>query len=413
MPTEPSASASSPAPDAATPSAQAPPAQAPATQTPATPSAQTPTPPGRRASLRDLLTDKFGELSIRSIQILIVLTLAAVVVFALVQLKLVVIPVLIALILASALNPLMNFFRRHGLSSMLATWITLVAGIVVIGGLITLIVFAVRGQWSSLGDSASQGIDDLHGFIVGLPIDIDQSQIDGARDAVTGFLTSSQFGTGALAGVSAAGEVITGAVLMVVILFFFLKDGGRIWRFLISPFRGYRHARGERIGSTAVRVFGGYVRGTAIIAFVDAAAIGIGLAILQVPLALPLAIIVFIGAFIPIVGATLAGVLAALVALVANGPVVALIVVIIVIGVNQLEGNFLQPVVMAQSLKLHPLVILVALTAGTILGGIIGAVLSVPIAAVAWAIVKVWSGPEHEPHDAVETRKPDPEPAAG
>ena len=353
-----------------------------------------PSAPSTRPTLQSMLTDKFGQLSIRSLQTIVVLVLAVGVVFALVQLKLVVIPVLIAVIVASALSPLMRWLMRRGLSAMVATWVTLISVILVFGGLITLIVFAVRGQWQQLGDSAAQGIDDLHGFITGLPIEIDQAQIDGARDAVVGFLTSSQFGTGALAGVSAAGEVITGAVLTVVILFFFLKDGPRIWSFLLRPFRGYRHARGERIGATAVGTFGGYVRGTAIVAFVDAAAIGIGLAILQVPLALPLAIIVFIGAFIPLIGATLAGVLAALVALVANGPLVALIVVAIVIAVNQLEGNFLQPVVMAQSLKLHPLVILVALTAGTILGGILGAVLSVPIAAVAWAIVKVWNGPE-------------------
>jgi len=147
------------------------------------------------------------------------------------------------------------------------------------------------------------------------------------------------------------------------------------------------------------------VRGTAIIAFVDALFIGIGLTILQVPLALPLAVIVFLGAFIPLIGATLAGVLAALVALVASGPVVALIVIIIVVAVNQLEGNFLQPVVMAQSLNLHPLVILVALTAGTILGGVIGAVVSVPIAAVAWAIAKVWNA-EALPTTASARRRP-------
>ncbi|MDF2442600.1 MAG: putative heme transporter, partial [Subtercola sp.] len=146
----------------------------------------------------------------------------------------------------------------------------------------------------------------------------------------------------------------------------------------------------------------GYVRGTAIVAFVDAVFIGAGAAVLGVPLALPLAVIVFVTAFIPIVGATLAGVLAALVALVANGPFVALLVVLIVVLVNQLEGNLLQPVVMANSLKLHPLVILVALTAGTILGGIVGAVLAVPIAAVSWAIIKVWNhdeqpDPPHKP----------------
>jgi predicted PurR-regulated permease PerM len=341
-----------------------------------------------------MLTDKFGQLSVRSLQIIVVLVLAVAIVFALVQLKLVVIPVLIALILAAAVSPVMRWLKRHGFSAMLATWTTLVAGIVIVGGVVTLIVFAVRGQWASLGESAAQGIDDLRDLVTQLPFDIDQSQIDEARDTAVGFLTSSQFGSGALAGVSAAGEIITGAVLMFVILFFFIKDGPAIWSFLLKPFSGYRRERGDRIGATAVRVFGGYVRGTAVIAFVDAAAIGIGLAVLGVPLALPLAIIVFLGAFIPIIGATLAGVLAALIALVANGPVVALIVVAIVIAVNQLEGNFLQPVVMAQSLKLHPLVILVALTGGTILGGIVGAVLAVPIVAAAWAIVKVWNHDE-------------------
>ncbi|WP_440708653.1 AI-2E family transporter [Herbiconiux sp. YIM B11900] len=352
-------------------------------------------PAGRhpRPALRDLLTDRLGEVGLRSAQILLGLVLAAVIVFALVQLKLVVIPVLVALILAAALSPVIRWMRRHGVPAMVATWITLIGGIVIFGGIVTLIVFAVRGQWDELSQSASDGVDQVTGYLQSGALPIDPSQLDGARDAVVGFFTSSQFGTGALAGVSAAAEVVTGALLAVVVLFFFLKDGDRIWAFFLRPFRGRALARGQRIGGTAVKTLGGYVRGTAIIAFVDAAGIGIGLAVLGVPLALPLAVIVFIGAFIPIVGATVAGILAALVALVANGPVVALIVVAIVIAVNQLEGNFLQPVVQARSLKLHPLVILVALTAGTILGGIVGAVLSVPIAAVAWAILKAWNPP--------------------
>ncbi len=138
-------------------------------------------------------------------------------------------------------------------------------------------------------------------------------------------------------------------------------------------------------------------------AFVDAAGIGIALWILQVPLALPLAAIVFITAFIPIVGATFAGILASLVALVANGPVVALIVLGVVVLVNQLEGNFLQPVVMGQALHLHALVILLALTVGTVLSGVVGAVLSVPLTAVGWAIVKIWTGRDTE---AVEEYEP-------
>lgn len=344
-------------------------------------------------SLQQLLTDRIGKLGLRSAQILLIVILAAAIVFALVQLKLVVIPVIIAIIIASAAAPLLGWMRARGLPAMAAAWIALVAGIVVFGGLVTLIVFAVRDQWGELSDSAIEGIDTLQEFITTGPLPIDEGQITEAREALFDFLTSSQFGSGALAGVSLAGELITGFALAIVILFFFMKDGDRIWAFFLAPLAAHRRARGERIGETSVRVFGGYVRGTATVAAVDAAAIGIGLAVLGVPLALPLAVIVFVGAFVPLVGATAAGILAALVALVANGWVVALIVVIIVIAVNQLEGNFLQPVVMAQSLKLHPLVILVALAAGTILGGIVGAILSVPIAAVGWAIIKVWNEP--------------------
>ncbi len=345
------------------------------------------------ARLGSMWNDRLGRWSTRSLQVLIVVALAALAVWALVQVKLLVIPVLIAIILAAAAAPLVRWLRRRGMNPMLTAWITLLGGILVLGGVITLIVFAVRDQWRELAVSASEGFEDLLEWLRTLPF-LDQAQIDAAREAIVDFVTSAEFGTGALAGVSAAAEVVTGTLLMVVVLFFFLKDGDRIWAFFLRPFHGPRLERGRRIGETSVKVLGGYVRGTAVIALVDAVAIGAGLAILQVPLALPLAVIVFLGAFIPLVGATIAGILAALVALVANGPIVALIVVAIVIAVNQLEGDLLQPVVMAQSLKLHPLVILIALTAGTILGGIVGAVLAVPIAAVGWAIIKVWEGPD-------------------
>ena len=156
--------------------------------------------------------------------------------------------------------------------------------------------------------------------------------------------------------------------------------------------------KARRVGERSLNVLGGYVRGTSIVALVDAFFIGLALVIMGVPLALPLAALTFIGAFIPLIGATLAGILAALVALVANGPLAALIVIIVVIVVNQLEGNFLQPVVMGQALNVHALVILLALTAGTILAGIIGAILSVPLVAVGWAAIKAWnSGGRHHP----------------
>jgi predicted PurR-regulated permease PerM len=346
-----------------------------------------------RPPLRSLLTDRLGEVGIRSGQILLVVILAALVVYALIQLKLVVIPLLIALILAAAASPVVSWLRRHGMPALAATWITLIAGVVALGGVIWLVVIAVQNQWDELSQSVSDGLKQIQEFLATTPLAIDQSQLESIRSSIVDFLTSSQFGTGALAGVSAATQVITGILLGVVILFYFLKDGDQIWNFFLRPFHGKRLRRGQRIGRTGVKVLGEYVRGTAIIAFVDAAGIGIGLLILQIPLALPLAVIVFLGGFIPLIGATIAGVLAVLVALVSNGPVAALILAAVVIGVQQLEGDLLQPVVMARSLKLHPLVILVALTAGTILGGIIGAVIAVPLCAVTWAIIKVWNSP--------------------
>lgn len=365
--------------------------------------------PVDRRTVQDLFRDRLGRWSIRSLQIILVVALAAGVIVALRELSLVVIPVLIAIIIASAASPLISWLRRHGFSPIWATIVTLLGGIVVLGGIVTLVVFAVRDQWDALRESAIEGFEQLQTFVfsLDLPFELESIDPEEIQDAVTAFLTSSGFGSGALAGVSAAGAFITGVVLCVTILFFFLKDGDRIWAFFLSPLTGERHRRGVRVGATSVRVLGGYVRGTATVALVDAIGIGIGLAILQVPLALPLAVLVFLLAFIPIVGATLAGVLAALVALVANGPIVALIVVGVVVLVNQLEGNFLQPVLMGQSLKLHPLVILLALAGGTVLAGIVGAVLAVPIAAVVWAIIKAWDAPDSPVETAPEEAPPD------
>ncbi|QOC27315.1 AI-2E family transporter [Microbacterium hominis] len=343
-----------------------------------------------------LWADAFGALAIRAAQILVVVTLAAGVIWGIRQLTVVTIPLVIALILASAFAPLMSWLRRRGVPSVVATLLTLLAIVVVLTAVGWLIVWAVRDQWDELATQAQGGFSDLLAWANTLPFQIDRAQIDEWIATLTDFVTSAQFGSGALAGVSAVANFITGLVLMVVMLFFFLKDGPQMWAFLLRPFRGESYERALRVGDKTVTVLGSYVRGTATVAAVDAIGIHIGLLILQVPLALPLAVLVFLLAFIPIVGATLAGILAALVALVANGWLVALLVVGVVVLVNQLEGNLLQPVLMGRSMHLHAFVILVALTAGTVLGGIVGAVLAVPLTAVAWGIVQVWDGP-HTP----------------
>ena len=359
--------------------------------------------PAEHKPPHQLWGDGLGRVGIRSAQILLILTVAVVSVYALMQIKLLVIPVIIALILSAAIGPFVNMLRRRGVPGGLATAIAFIGLLLLLGGVFTVIYISVRSQWGELAAQASSGLDELQQFLLTGPIPLEQEQLDQAREGIIQFATSSQARSGAITGLSVVTEFLAGAGLMVVILFFFLKDGAKIWNFLLRPFTGQREAKLRRVGSRTLEVLGGYVRGTAIVALVDTVAIGAALFIMQVPLAFPLAIVVFIGSFIPLVGATVAGILAALVALVANGPVVALIVVAVVVAVNQLEGDLLQPVGMGKSLQLHALVILMALTAGTILAGIVGAVLSVPVAAVVWAIIQVWTA--EDPH--LEDMNPD------
>ncbi|MFJ4296743.1 AI-2E family transporter [Curtobacterium sp. NPDC089689] len=356
---------------------------------------------------RSLWSDPFGRLAVRCVQLVVVVVVASMIVLATVKLSLVTIPVLLALIVASALFPLVSWLRRHGVPSVLATIACFVAVLAVMAGVAWLLVAAVANQWSSLQSSAVSGLQQLQDVLHDLPVRITDSQINDAVDGVVSFVTSPQFGSGAIAGISAVTNFVTGAVLMAVILFFFLKDGPALWEFLLRPFTGGQYDRARRVGDRVVQTLGGYVRGTAAVAAFDALAIGTGLAILGVPLTIPLAVVAFVTSFIPMIGAPIAGTLAALVTLVSVGPVQAIIVVAIVVLVNQIEGNFLQPVLMGKTLSLHGLVILVGLTAGTVLGGVTGAIISVPLLAAAWGVVQVWNGPEQPAEPWRQKRRED------
>ncbi|MGZ0711573.1 AI-2E family transporter (plasmid) [Coraliomargarita sp. W4R53] len=343
---------------------------------------------------RNLWADGFGNLAIRAIQIIVVFIVVAGAFLGIQQITLVTIPLVLALIFASAFAPVMAWMSRRGLPRWLSTILTMLSIVTILGLIGWLIVRAVSDQWEELATQAQEGIQSISTWVQTLPFDfLTPEQIDEWTASLLDFLTSAQFGSGAIAGVSAVASFVTGFILMVTILFFFLKDGAQMWEFLLRPFRGDDYQRARRIGDKTVTVLGSYVRGTATVALADAIGILIGLLILQVPLAVPLAVLVFLLAFIPFVGATLAGILAALVALVANDWINALAVVGVVVLVNQLEGNLLQPVLMGRTMKLHAFVILVALTVGTVVGGILGAVLAVPITAAVWGVIQVWDGP--------------------
>lgn len=350
-------------------------------------------------TLRALWSDGLGRVAVRSAQILLILAVVSVLIFALMQIRLLVIPVVIALILAAAIGPFVNLLRRRGLPGGAATGVAFILLLSLLAAVTSIIVMSVRTQWGELASQAASGLEELENFLVTGPLPLDKEQLEQARTSLMEYVTSSQVRSNAFTGLTVITEFLAGATLMVVVLFFFLKDGAKIWEFFLRPFKGRQEQKLRRAGKRTLEVLGGYVRGTAVIALVDTVVIGGTMLILQVPLAIPLAIIVFITAFIPLAGATIAGILCALVALVANGPVVALIVVAVVIAVNQLEGDLLQPIVMGKSLQLHALVVLMALTAGTILAGIIGAVLSVPLTAVGWAIIQVWTAEDPKLED--------------
>jgi predicted PurR-regulated permease PerM len=335
--------------------------------------------------------DALGRAGSRAAQTLLIAAVVVGVVWVLLRVTLVVIALLVALILAAAVAPAVKWLERKGWSNLLATLAAFLGILALVGGVLTGIVFSVRSEWGTLTTQAVEGWEELQRFATAGPLPIDTAAIDQAARQVGQFLSSGAAASGAISGISAATQVITGAVLVIVILFFFLKDGETMWNFLLRWTRGERRAKLAESIDRGSEVLGGYVRGTAAIALADGILIGAFLVIFRVPLALPLAVIAFVTAFIPVIGATIAGALAALVALVTNGPLIALALIAWVIVVNQIEGNVLQPIIMGRTLSLHPLLILLALTVGTIVGGIFGAILAVPYTAVTWAVLQVWA----------------------
>ncbi|GAB3272732.1 AI-2E family transporter [Sinomonas notoginsengisoli] len=351
----------------------------------------TPDSPDRR-QLAGLFTDPLGRAGIRSVQALAVGALLWAVVWILLRIPLVVIPVVIAGILACAILPLVRWLHRRGWPRALAVLASFVAILVVFGGIITGIVFLIRAQAHELAERFTTGLEQLHTFLNNGPARVSDEQITQAKDSIQHFFTSGSIGAEALTGARTAGEIITSLILMAVILFFFLKDGRQILEFVLWFMPPSHRQKAYLAAERSTHVLGGYVRGTALVAAADAIIVGIGLLILQVPLAVPLAVFIFIGGFIPILGATLAGFLAVGIALISNGPGVALIVLIVVLAANQIEHHLLQPLLMGRVLSIHGLGIILALASGTVLAGIIGALLAVPTTAVAWSIIKTFTG---------------------
>lgn len=302
----------------------------------------------------------------------------------------VLIPLAIALLLAALMAPGVERLVAWRVPRGLAAAIVLVAGLAVIGGLLTFVISEFANGLPDLQKQVGESLETIKTWLLTGPLHLRQEQI---QDFITSIIDSiktnqSAITSGALTTAASIGEVLAGFVLTLFILIFFLYDGENIWRFTV---RGVPRNVRDRVDVAGRRGFSSlvsYVRATAAVAVVDAVGIGIGLWIVDVPLVVPLAALVFLGAFIPIVGAVIAGTVAVLVALVANGFVAMLVVLAIVVGVMQLEGHVLQPWLLGRAVRLHPLAVVLAITAGLVAGGIPGALLAVPLLAVLNAGIK-------------------------
>ena len=294
----------------------------------------------------------------------------------------VVVPVIVALLLAALLQPGAAWLVRRGWPRSLAAFTMLVVGLGVVSGIITLVVERFTAGFSDLAAQVSKGLDEVEAFVV-RTLPITKGQLEGAVAQLQDSLLNNQgsIASGALTTAATVGEVFTGIVLALFTLFFFLKDGRSIWLWLVGLFPGDSRAYIDEAGRRSWRTLISYVRATAAVALVDAIGIGIGLAVLGVPLVIPLGALVFLGAFIPIIGSFLAGSVAVLVALVTVGPIKALIAFAVVVLVMQLEGHVLQPLLLGRAVHVHPLAVVLSIAAGLLIAGIFGALIAVPTVA--------------------------------
>ncbi|WP_240646004.1 AI-2E family transporter [Georgenia sp. SYP-B2076] len=373
--------------------------------------------PGRRtqASASDAVPWSVRAAAAWSWRVLVLAAAAAVLVYLVITFKTIVVSVLVAILLSVLLDPVSSMLRRRlRLPRTLASAVTILVTLAVVVGLLVLAGRSIASGFGALAQRANQGFGELISWLSTGPLQIDQPQIDTWLTELQGQIqaNASTIVGGVLSATGSVTSVVTGAVIALFCLFFFLKEGRTIWQWVcrLTP----ASAR-DRINEAGIRgwvTLGAYARTQILVAFVDAVGIGLGAFILGVPLALPLTVLVFLGSFIPIVGAVLTGSIAVLVALVDQGLVTALIMLGIVLLVQQLESNLLQPWLMGNAVSLHPIAVLLAVTAGTGIAGVLGALFAVPFAAVINTVVLYLHGHDKYPRLATDLNRPGGPPGA-
>lgn len=344
-------------------------------------------------------------------RLLLVGGVLAVVVFLIIQLRFVVIPVLVAVLLSALLVPFAEFLQRHRWPKWLAVTVAMLTTLAAVAGLLTLgISQIVRGS----GDLARQSVvawEDFREWLLEGPLHITTAQFDAWVEEIVAALqdNSGMLVSGALSVGSTLGHFLAGLLLALFATLFILIDGKFIWNWIVGIFPRRARAAIDGSGRAGWATLQNFVKVQILVATIDAIGIGLGALLLGVPLAIPIAILVFLGSFIPIVGAVITGALAVFVALVYNGWGIALAMLGVVLLVQQVEGHVLQPLIMGTAVKVHPLGVVIAVTTGSLLAGIPGALFAVPVAAVLNVMILYIAGgtwKQAEPPAPAETRSP-------
>lgn len=337
-----------------------------------------------------VIDSAFGGMQRWGIRIVVIAAASVVIGWVIGKTWMVIFPVSMALIVSTLLSPPVTYLRKKGVPSGAAAASVVLGFVGIVVGIIALLTPQVAGQSGEVAKGASDGLQQIRDWLTSGPLALSEGQITRAIEALQNRLESSAsaIGSGVFSTIGAATSAIVNLILVLMLTFFFVKDGHRFLPWV-------KNLGGKRAGEHTVEVLdrawntlGGFIRTQSLVALIDAVIIGAGMVILGVPLAIPLAVITFFGAYIPIIGAFVTGALAVLVTLVTNSPKDALIVLIIVVGVQQLEGNVLSPWLQGKSMNLHAAVVLLSVTAGGTLFGVTGAFLAVPVAATAAGVLR-------------------------
>jgi Predicted permease len=343
---------------------------------------------------------------------------AGILIWLIIQLKLLVVPFLVAILLTALLWPAFTWLLEHRVPRWLAIVISVLGTFAIIGGLLWLAVWQIRLEWPSVQERTLEAVDQFRQYLIDGPLHLTPEQIDRFLQDAWVFLQEqvSALWSGALAIGTTVGHVLTGAVLALFILLCTLADGGGIWRWTVRLFPRKAREDADGAGRAGWATVVTYARTQLLVATIDAVGIGLGAFLLGVPLAIPIGVLVFLGAFVPFVGAIVTGSLAVFLALVYNGPWIALWMIVVVLGVQQLEGHVLQPLLMGSAVKVHPLAVVLVVAGGAMIAGIPGALFAVPLAAFI-NVVAVYlsskrdvSGTPRGPDDLIWSTVPAPRP---